>query len=86
MAVVAWSMTGQVYAAEGERVFSEQIDRNLPRPYDWVEEATSGGSVVVIGQQISDATGIWLTEFFNPSVRKMWSLDGTAQTRWVARS
>jgi hypothetical protein len=80
VAVVAWSMTGQVYAAEGERVFSERIDHNLPRPYDWVEEATGGGSVVVVGQQISDATGIWLTEFFNPSVRKIWSLDGSAQT------
>ena len=50
-------MTGQVYAAEGERTLAEQIDRNLPKPYDWVEEATDGGSVVVIGQQISDATG-----------------------------
>lgn len=76
--VVGWSMTGQVYAAEGERIFSEQIDRNLPKPYDWVEEATDGGSVVVVGQQISDPTGLWLTEFFNPSVRKMWSLDGSA--------
>ena len=79
VAVIAWSMTGQVYAAEGERLFAERIDRNLPRPYDWVEEATGGGSVVVLGQQISDATGIWLTEFFNPSLRKMWSLDGSAQ-------
>jgi hypothetical protein len=76
--VVAWSMTGQVYAAEGERLFSEQIDRNLPNPYVCVEEAPGGGSVVVVGQQISDATGIWLTEFFNPSVRKVWSLDGSA--------
>jgi hypothetical protein len=79
-AVVAWGLTGQVYAAEGERRLSEQVNGNLPRPYDWVEEATGGGSVVVLGQQITDATGIWLTEFFNPSVRKMWSLDGSAQT------
>ena len=79
IAVVSWSLTGQVYAAEGERTFSRQIDRNLARPYDWVEQATGGGSVVVIGQQIRDPTGIWLTEFFNPSVRQMWSLDGTAQ-------
>jgi hypothetical protein len=77
--VVAWGLTGQVYAAKGERTFSETIDRNLPKPYDWVEEATHGAPVVVIGQQISDPTNIWLTEFFNPSVRKMWSLDGTAQ-------
>ena len=79
VAVVAWGLTGQVYAAEGERRLSEQVDGNLPQPYDWVEEATGGGSVVVLGQEIKDATGIWLTEFFNPSVRKMWSLDGSAQ-------
>jgi len=78
LAVVAWSMTTQVYAAEGERILSEQVEGNLPKPYDWVEQATGGGSVVVLGQQISDPTNIWLTEFFNPSVRKMWSLDGTA--------
>ncbi len=78
LVVVAWGLTGQVYAAEGERDFSERIDRNLPKPYDWVDEATGGESVVVIGQQISDPTNIWLTEFFNPSVQKMWSLDGTA--------
>ncbi len=77
--VVAWSMTGQVYAAEAERTVAEQFDRNLPKPYEWVDEATEGKSVVVIGQQISDPTNIWLTEFFNPSVRKMWSLDGTAK-------
>jgi hypothetical protein len=78
VAVVAWSMTTQVYAAEGERILATQVARNLPKPYDWVEQATDGGSVVVLGQQISDPTNIWLTEFFNPSVRKMWSLDGTA--------
>ncbi|MDH5280538.1 MAG: hypothetical protein OEW52_05225, partial [Thermoleophilia bacterium] len=78
VAVVAWSMTTQVYAAEGERILAKQVARNLPKPYDWVEQATGGGSVVVLGQQISDPTNIWLTEFFNPSVRKMWSLDGTA--------
>ena len=78
VAIVAWSMTTQVYAAEGERILSKEVARNLPKPYDWVEQATGGGSVVVLGQQISDPTNIWLTEFFNPAVRKMWSLDGTA--------
>ena len=78
VAVVTWSMTAQVYAAEGERLFSERIDSNLPRPYDWVDEATGGRSVVVIGQRLTDPTGVQLTEFFNPSIRKVWSLDGTA--------
>jgi Dolichyl-phosphate-mannose-protein mannosyltransferase len=76
--VLAWGLTGQVYAAEGERDFSEFLDGGLPKPNDWVQEATNGGSVVVLGQQITDATNIWLTEFFNPSVELMWSLDGSA--------
>ena len=72
VAVVAWSMTGQVYAAEAERTFSRQFDRNLPKPYEWVEDATGGG----VGRRDRPGdqrpTNIWLTEFFNPSVRKMW--------------
>jgi hypothetical protein len=76
--VVTWSMTTQVYAAEGERTLSRQVESNLPRPFDWVDRATGGKSVVVLGQQISDPTGVWLTEFFNRSIRKIWSLDGTA--------
>ncbi|MGH3111234.1 MAG: hypothetical protein ACRDQT_09990, partial [Gaiellaceae bacterium] len=58
---------------------ANQIARNLATPYDWVERETGGGSVVVLGQQMKDdATGIWLTEFFNPSIKKVWSVDGTA--------
>ncbi|HEX4745791.1 MAG TPA: hypothetical protein VFU99_02815, partial [Gaiellaceae bacterium] len=78
VAVVAWTMTTQVYAAEGERMLSKQAATNYGEPYDWVEQATGGGSVVVIGQQISDPKNVQLTEFFNPSIQKMWSLDGTA--------
>jgi len=77
--VFAWTLTTEVYAAEGERLLANQIARNLVTPYDWVEQETGGGSVVMLGQQMKDdATGIWLTEFFNPSVKKMWSIDGTA--------
>jgi hypothetical protein len=79
VAVFAWSLTTEVYAAEGERILSERVDQNLTKPYDWVERLTNGGSVVVIGQGIADPTGIWLTEFFNPSVRKVWSIDGSAR-------
>jgi len=79
VAVLAWNLTTEVYAAEGERILSERVDGNLTKPYDWVERLTDGGSVVVIGQGIADPTGIWLTEFFNPSVRKIWSIDGSAR-------
>jgi hypothetical protein len=78
LGVLSWTMTTEVYAAESERILSKTIAQNLPEPFDWVDRETDGGDVVVIGQQITDPTGIWLTEFFNTSVKKVWSLDGTA--------
>ena len=76
--VLSWTFTTEVYAAEGERIFSRQVAGNLATPYDWVDQATDGGSVVIIGQQITDPIGIYLTEFFNSSVKKVWSIDGSA--------
>jgi hypothetical protein len=76
--VVAWSMTTEVYAAKGERHLSTSIDKNLVHPYDWIDRVTAKKSVVVLGQAITDPKGIQETEFFNRSIRKMWSLDGSA--------
>jgi hypothetical protein len=77
--VFSWTLTTEVYAAEGERRLADQVARHLAAPYDWVERETGGSSVVMLGQQMTDdATGIWLTEFFNPSIKKVWSTDGTA--------
>ncbi|CAN5373989.1 hypothetical protein BH20ACT13_BH20ACT13_00300 [soil metagenome] len=79
VAVFTWTLTAEVYAAEGERRLARQIADNLPAPYDWVDRATGGGSVVILGQQMTDdPTGVYLTEFFNRSVKKVWSTDGTA--------
>ena len=35
--------------------------------------------MVALGQQVTDPTGIWLTEFWNRSVKKVWSTDGSAR-------
>jgi hypothetical protein len=78
VAVLSWSLTAEVYAASSERDLSRQVAARYAEPYDWVDRATGGGSVVVIGQNFADATGVHLTEFFNSSIRKVWSLDGTA--------
>lgn len=76
--VLAWSLTGEIYAANGERRFSARMAQNLTRPFDWVDRATHGGSVVIVGQQVTDPTGLWLTEFWNRSVEKVWSVDPSA--------
>jgi hypothetical protein len=77
--VFAWSLTTEVYAAEGERKHSRQLESSLVVPKDWIDRLTDGGSVVVLGQNMrDDPNDVYLTEFFNESIEKMWSTDGTA--------
>jgi hypothetical protein len=77
--VVAWSLTGEVYSAIGFRDGADQFVANLPKPIDWVDRATGRRATVYYGQQIPPGPdGVWLTEFWNRSIRKVWSTDGTA--------
>ena len=73
--VLAWNLTGEIAAANGEHDFSSRMALNLTKPNDWVDRATRDGSVVIVGQQVTDPTGLWLTEFWNRSVQKVWSVD-----------
>ena len=58
---------------------STRVARNLPSPYDWVEEdGRLGRRRRPAGRRSHQRLA---TEFFNPSIRKMWSLDGTAPGR-----
>ena len=75
--VIGWNLTTEIYAASGEHDFSSRMANNMITPPDWVDRATRGGTVTTLGQQITDPTGIWLIEFWNRSVTKAWSIDGT---------
>lgn len=78
VAVVAWNVTAEVYAAIGEHDLSSRVERNLPKPNDWVDRAADGGTVVMLGQRMSDnPVGVPSTEFWNRSIVKVWSVDGT---------
>ena len=76
--VLAWTMTGQLAAASASNSFSRDFLRNLPAPPDWVDEATGGEPTLYLGQKISDENGLWLHEFWNRSIKQVWSLDGSA--------
>jgi hypothetical protein len=76
--VLAWTMTGQLAAASASNSFSRDFLRNLPAPPDWVDRATGGKPTLYLGQKIADANGLWLHEFWNRSIKRVWSLDGTA--------
>ena len=78
VALVGWNLTAEVYASIGEHDFSALVERNIPKPNDWVDRAAGGGTVVMLGQRMSDdPLGVPSTEFWNRSIVKVWSVDGT---------
>jgi hypothetical protein len=78
VAVLAWNVAAETYASIGEHDFSSRVETNLPKPDDWVERAADGGTTVVLGQRMSDnPVGFASLEFWNPTIQKVWSVDGT---------
>lgn len=77
--VLAWNLTGQMAAASASRNFSDELLRNYPRPLNWLDQEDHGQPAMYLGQQITDANGLWLLEFWNKSLHYVWSLDGTAK-------
>ena len=76
--VVAWSLTGQISASNASNAQSEFALAGQPHPTDWVDRATGGAPTMYLGQGITDPNGIYGLEFWNRSIRYVWSLDGTA--------
>lgn len=77
-ATLVWTVTGEIYAAHGESLFSRRLYETLPRPANWVDRATGTRPVVFLGQAVADTNPIHLLEFWNRSVEGVWSLDGSA--------
>ncbi|MFN2469292.1 MAG: hypothetical protein ABR521_14330 [Gaiellaceae bacterium] len=76
--VLAWSLAGQISASNASNAFSDQFLRGFPRQTDWVDRATKGAPTLYLGQNLEDPNGLWSLEFWNRSIRYVWSLDGTA--------
>jgi hypothetical protein len=75
---LAWTLTAEIYAANGEQRFAERIYATLPKPADWLDRLTGGRPAVLLGQGIGDANPLFSLEFWNRSLEQVWSLDGTA--------
>ena len=76
--VVAWNLTGEISAASASNDFSRQFLTRIPDPPDWVDQQTGRSPTLYLGQRIVDPNNLWLTEFWNRSLKYTWSLDGTA--------
>jgi hypothetical protein len=78
--VIAWSLTGQISAANYSNDEAQTIVSNYPRPLDWLDKLTHGQPTLYLGQNLNSGTdlGVWLTEFWNRSLKYVESVDGTA--------
>jgi hypothetical protein len=75
---LAWTATAEVYATRGENGLSQRFFDALPKPPDWLDRMDGESSAVYLGQGITDANPIWSLEFWNHSLKRVWSLDATA--------
>ena len=76
--LLVWGVTAEIYAARGLNTFAERLYEATPQPVDWVDQATGGEPTLFLGQSIIDKNPIYLLEFWNRSVKLVWSIDGSA--------
>lgn len=80
LATVTLMLTGEITSANGAAAGARTYYDNLPQPPWWVDDATHGRGVTFLGQALTqgDDLGVNLDEFWNRSLKNIWSLDGTA--------
>ncbi|MDQ4030398.1 MAG: hypothetical protein M3168_05095, partial [Actinomycetota bacterium] len=78
VAVLAVNATGVLYALYGSRQAADAFLANFPDPPDWIDEATGGAETLYLGKRIIDPNGVNLLEFWNRSIRHVWSVEGSA--------
>ena len=78
--VLAWNITGQISGSNASNDFSQKTLDNFPAPSNWLDRATGGQGALYLGQGIDqgEAFGLSVMEFWNRSLKQVWSLDGTA--------
>ncbi|HZB23144.1 MAG TPA: hypothetical protein VE444_04810 [Gaiellaceae bacterium] len=76
--IVVWTLAGQLSAASASNTFSEELVEDIDSPLDWIDRATGGEDVLYLGQRLTDFNGLWQMEFWNRSLRHVWSTDGSA--------
>ena len=78
-AIVAWNLTGEIGAAAGNVSISRTQANTLGRPFTWVDDATGRRPTLYLGAGEIDQNPEWMLEFWNRSIRRVSSLDGTVQ-------
>jgi hypothetical protein len=77
--VLGWSLTGQIAAATGSNSISQEAALTLRQPFSWVDDVTHGRPALYMGEGEADPNPENLLEFWNRSIVRVSSLDGTVQ-------
>jgi hypothetical protein len=78
---LTWMLAGEITSSRGSAVTARTYVAadHFPQPYDWIDRATSQAGTTFLGQNLSTlGLAVNLLEFWNRSVKHIWSLDGTA--------
>jgi hypothetical protein len=77
LGVAVWMLTGTVTSGRGSQSGAKALVSHLPTPLNWIDIRTGEAGVTYLGQQIGNDEGLWLTEFWNRSIKHVWTLDGS---------
>ena len=77
VAIVGWNVTGELAAATGTKSVARLAAKTLGRPFGWVDDATHLKPTLYMGEAEIDQNPEWLLEFWNRSIHRVSSLDGS---------
>jgi hypothetical protein len=75
--VVGWNLTGELAASAGTSSIARQAATTLGHPFSWVDDHTRGKPTLYMGEAEVDQNPEWLLEFWNRSLARISSLDGS---------
>jgi hypothetical protein len=78
VAVVGWNLWGEAAAADASNSFARDFRGVLPTPPDWIDRATGRARTMFIGESLAGSNAFWSLEFWNQSIKDVWSVDATA--------
>jgi hypothetical protein len=75
--VIGWNLTGELAAAAGTNSLAREAGATLKHPFGWVDTATHLRPTLYMGEAEIDQNPEWLLEFWNRSIARVSSLDGS---------
>jgi hypothetical protein len=75
--ILGWTITGEISAAAGNISISRTVGGTLRHPFGWVDAVTGGKPTLYLGQGETDPNPENLIEFWNRSIVRVSSIDGS---------